>query len=96
MLAQAGREMREDNLNSWYKRQEIYDRLNTEWSRTIRGVDGFFDSHRQEVVELPSGYGHAWANDLGEYILTEDPDFNPNISSNQHWVPMEQQSPGKI
>ncbi|MEW5831131.1 MAG: zinc ribbon domain-containing protein [Chloroflexota bacterium] len=91
ILAQAGSQIREQNLNDWYARQQVYDRLSTDWSRTIRGVDAFFDPHRQEVVELPSGYGQAWANDLGEYVLTEDPNFNPNLYSNQHWEPMTQQ-----
>ena len=56
-----------------------------------RGVDAFLDPHRQEVVELPSGYGQVWANNLGEYVLSEDPNFNPNIESNQHWEPMKLQ-----
>jgi hypothetical protein len=63
ILAQTGSEMREQNLRDWYGRQEVYDRLSTDWSRTIRDVDGFFDPHRQEVVELPSGYGPTtWVN----------------------------------
>ncbi len=36
-------------------------------------------------VELPSGYGTAWANNLGEYVVTESPGYNPNVDSNQHW-----------
>lgn len=88
-LAQSSSQMREQNLRDWYSRQDTYDRLATDWSRAIRDVDGFFDPHRQEVVELPSGYGHAWANNLGEYILTEDPNFNPNEGSNLHWEPMQ-------
>lgn len=91
IYAQTGSEMREQNLNDWYARQSIYDRLATDRSRSIRGVDGFFDPHRQETVELPAGYGHAWANNLGEYILTDQVDFNPNIGSNLHWEPMPQQ-----
>ena len=90
MMAQTGSDIRESNLNDWYARQDVYDRLATDWSRTLRSVDGFYDPHREEVVELPSGYGHAWANNLGEYILTEDSDFNPNIHSNLHWEAMEQ------
>jgi hypothetical protein len=89
LLAQTGSEIREQNLRDFYARQETYDRLSTDWSRAIRDVDGFLDPHRQQVVELPSGYGHAWANDLGEYILTEDPNFNPNLNSNLHWEPMQ-------
>jgi hypothetical protein len=91
IYAQTGREIREQNLSDWYARQDVYDRLSTDWSRALRGVDGFVDPHREEVVELPSGYGHAWANNLGEYILTEDPNFNPNIHSNLHWEPMKQE-----
>ncbi len=90
IYARTGREMREQNLNDWYARQATYDRLATDRSRAIRDVDAFFDPHREEVVELPAGYGHAWANNLGEYILTEDANFNPNLESNQHWEPMEQ------
>jgi hypothetical protein len=89
MYAQTGSQMRQQNLNDWYARQQTYDRLSTDWSREIRGVDAFFDPHRQEVVELPSGYGQAWANNLGEYILTDSPSFNPNLDSNLHWEPME-------
>lgn len=91
IYARTGREIREQNLNDWYARQAVYDRLNTDWSRAIRGVDGFYDPHRQEVVDLPAGYGHAWANNLGEYIVTESADFNPNVGSNLHWEPMAQQ-----
>ena len=78
ILAQTGREMREQNLRDWYARQEVArpaGRPNR--SRAMRGVDAFVDPHRQEVVELPSGYGHAWANNLGEYILTEDRTSTP-------------------
>ncbi len=91
IYAQTGREIREQNLRDFYTRQETYDRLATERSRQIRGVDGFFDPHSEQVIELPSGYGHAWANPLGGYIVTEDPSFNPNIESNLHWEPMQPQ-----
>lgn len=89
IYAQAGREMREQNLNDFYARQATYDRLSTDWSRAIRDVDGFYDPNRGETVELPAGYGHAWANNLGEYIVTESPSFNPNTGSNQTWTPMD-------
>lgn len=90
IYAQTGREIREQNLNDWYSRQATYDRLATDRSRQIRDVDAYYDPHKEEVVELPAGYGNAWANNLGEYIVTEDPGFNPNIDSNLHWEPMPQ------
>lgn len=86
MYAQAGREMREQNLNDWYARQATYDRLATDFSRQIRDVDAYFDPNRGEAVELPAGYGHAWATPGGEYIVTADPNFNPNERSNLNWT----------
>jgi hypothetical protein len=91
ILAQTGSQIRQQNLNDWYARQQVYDRLSTDASRSIRGVDAFLDPHRQEVVELPSGYRQAWANNLGEYVLSEDPGFNPNLQSNQDWELMKPQ-----
>jgi len=91
IYARTGREMREQNLNDWYAKQAVYDRLSTDWSRTIRGVDAFYDPHREEVVELPGGYGQAWANNLGEYIVTDSLDYNPNLGSNLNWQPMTPQ-----
>lgn len=38
---------------------------------------------------MPGGYDHAWSNALGEYILTNDPNFNPNIGSNLNWEAMK-------
>ena len=90
LYARTGREMREQNLRDWYARQEIYDRLATERSRAMLDLDAFLDPYRGEVVELPAGYGYAWANGLGEYILTNDSSFNPNLESTQHWEPMKQ------
>lgn len=91
IIAQTSDQIRQQNMQSWYNRQATYDRLSTDWSRSMRGVDGYYDPHRAETVELPGGYGHAWANNLGEYILSEDPNFNPNLGSNLNWQPMQQQ-----
>ena len=47
---------------------------------------------RQMFKGIVEGYDNAWANDLGEYIVSESPSYNPNIESNQHW---EQLTPAK-
>ena len=49
------------------------------------GVERFNDPFAGKEVELPSGYGRAFANNLGEYIVTDSPSYNPNIGSNLHW-----------
>ena len=88
-VARAGSEMRQEQMRDWQRRQEVQDRIARNFSDNIRGVDRFHDPHAGKEVELPSGYGMAWANDLGEYVVTDNPNFNPNVGSNLHWEPMK-------
>jgi len=92
MIAQAGSQMREDQQRAWEQRQQVNDRIVQNFSDHIRGVERYNDPRAGKEVELPAGYGNAWANDLGEYIVSESPSYNPNIESNQHW---EQLAPAK-
>ena len=88
MVAQAGSKMREDQQRDWERRQEVQDKIARNFSDHIRGVDRYHDARAGKEVELPSGYGNAWANNLGEYIVTESPSYNPNTDSSQHWEPL--------
>lgn len=72
-----------------YQRQDVYDRLATSWSQTIRGVDEYYNPIEERPVELPGGYNYAWTNSLGKYTVTESPSFGPNIGSNLTWQLME-------
>jgi DNA-directed RNA polymerase subunit RPC12/RpoP len=87
-ISQNAEEMRESNLRGWQERSAAYDRVSEQFSQTIRGVDPYYDPNTGQNVELPSGYTQAWSTPLGEYLLTDDPNFNPNIGSNQSWTPL--------
>jgi hypothetical protein len=88
MIARAGSEMRVDQQQAWEQRQQAQDRIAQNFSDYIRGVERFNDPFAMKEVELPAGYGHAWANNLGEYVVTDSPSYNPNIGSNLHWEPL--------
>lgn len=87
-LAQISNDIREDNLRSWEERQAVSDRIAEDFSQYVRGVDEYFDPIEGRPVELPSGYDNAWTNANGEYIISEDPNYNPNIGSNLNWQQM--------
>jgi hypothetical protein len=87
-IARAGSVMRADQQSAWEERQEAQDRIARNFSDYVRGVERYNDPFAGKEVELPSGYGHAWANNLGEYIVTESPSYNPNIGSNLTWEPL--------
>lgn len=76
-------------MDSYNKRQAVYDKISTNFSQYIRGVDEYANPFEQKPVELPSGYRHAWVNRLGEYVLSDDPNFNPNVESNKEWAEMK-------
>lgn len=89
IISQTSSQISDMMMDSYYQRQGVYDRISSGFSQAIRGVDEYHDPYKEYGVELPGGYRHAWANSLGEYILTDDPNFNPNIGSNLTWQEME-------
>jgi hypothetical protein len=88
IISQTHREISDDMLRSWEGRQAVYDRLSERFSQNIRSVDEYYDPVSGRAVELPAGYKNAWVNGLGEYVIAENEDFNPNIGSTQNWQRM--------
>jgi hypothetical protein len=89
LLSQMSDEMREDKMQQFKASGDVYDRVSQKFSDNTLGIDRYFDPHEGKEIELPSGYNHAWCNNNGEYIITDNPNFNPNEGSNLHWEPMQ-------
>jgi hypothetical protein len=89
IISQTHNEISDMMMQSYNQRQEVYDRVAENFSQYVRGVDQYYNPVEQKPVELPSGYKQAWTNSLGEYVLSDQEDFNPNIGSNQTWQRME-------
>ena len=70
---------------SYNNRNEASDRMAENFSNYIRGTDTYDNPFLDSHVKLPSGSANAWANALGEYILSDDVNYNPNIGSTQNW-----------
>jgi hypothetical protein len=51
----------------------------------IRGVQTFRDPNTGRTVELSNLYDHAWSNGNDRFIVTDDPNFNPNGHMNGNW-----------
>ncbi|MEK9137495.1 MAG: hypothetical protein AAB393_10265, partial [Bacteroidota bacterium] len=89
IISRTHNEISDMMMESYNNRQKVYDRLSENFSQHIRGVDEYYNPVEQRGVELPSGYREGWTNALGEYILSDDPNFNPNEGSNLTWHRME-------
>lgn len=66
--------------------QRVQDGLANSFSQSQRGVEHFVDPSSHERVELSAGYRQAWSNGNGEYILSDDVNFNPSVSLRENWT----------
>jgi hypothetical protein len=89
IIAQTGSEIRQENLELYYQREAMNDRVSTQFSEYVRGVDSYYDPLEEKTVELPTGYDNVWVNNLGEYVLSDNPNYNPNIGGNQNFQRLE-------
>lgn len=89
IISQTHNEISDMMMDSYNQRQTVNDRIAENFSQYIRGVDNYYNTIEQKPVELPAGYQNAWTNSLGEYILSDDQNFNPNIGSNINWQQMK-------
>jgi hypothetical protein len=89
IIAQTGSEIRQENLDLYYQREAINDNISTQFSEYVRGVDSYYNPLEGKNVEIPIGYDNVWVNNLGEYVLTDNPNYNPNIGGNQNFQRLE-------
>jgi hypothetical protein len=81
-------EISTDRQRSWENLQARQDEMNKRYSQYQRGVEEYKDAEGNRY-ELPAGYGHAWASRGDEYLVTENPNFNPNVEMRGDWTPLE-------
>jgi hypothetical protein len=71
--------------DAFRQRQAMIDAIASGFSQSTKGVDTYPDPNSGERIELPGGYGNAWASDTQEYILTNDGGFDPSREFDGNW-----------
>lgn len=82
-------ELRQMFEQSYRERMAADDRIQQRFTEYIRGVETYQNPYDGRAVQLPSSYSHVWVNQNGEYILSNEANFNPNVGSNIDWRPVE-------
>jgi hypothetical protein len=85
IISQTSNEISDICMQSYEYRQQVNDRITDNFSQYIMGVDKYYNPVEERSVDLPSGYLNAWTNNLGDYVLSDNPNFDPNIGSNIDW-----------
>lgn len=57
--------------------------------QNLRGVQTFRDPSTGRTMELSSQYDHAWLNGNNEYVMSDDPSFNPNSQLSGNWSQLQ-------
>jgi len=55
----------------------------------IRNVQTFRDPTTGGTLELSNQYDHAWLNGSNEYVMSDNPNFNPNGNLSGNWNQLE-------
>jgi len=61
--------------------------------QNVRGVQTFRDPTTGKTQELSNQYDHAWQNGAGEYIMSNDSNFNPNQVVSGNWSELQAVNP---
>jgi hypothetical protein len=75
--------------SSWEARQKSEDHVYQQFSESIRGVETYENTFDSRPVELPSGYDDVWVNSSGEYVLSNQGGYDPNVGSTLGWRRLE-------
>ncbi|MBZ5547093.1 MAG: hypothetical protein LAO22_03885 [Acidobacteriia bacterium] len=74
----------------YQRRSAAYDHMFDNYIQGLRGVDTYRDPVNNYRVEIPVGYENAWTNGT-DYVFSDSPSFDPNVSSNQNWHKMKRE-----
>jgi len=57
--------------------------------QNLRDVQTFRDPSTGRTMELSNQYGQAWLNGSGQYVMSDDPGFNPNANLSGSWTQLQ-------
>ncbi|MFF0488626.1 hypothetical protein ACFYTQ_06350 [Nocardia sp. NPDC004068] len=84
-LVQQGRELSAAAdaavVGGWEQRERTYDRVYDDQYLATMGVARYDDPAQPVPVELPYGYDSVWSDGQGDYVLSEDPSYDPNVGA---------------
>jgi hypothetical protein len=61
--------------------------------QNLRDVRTYRDPSTGQTMELSNQYNHAWLNGANQYIMSDDPNFNPNSALPGHWDQLQPVQP---
>jgi hypothetical protein len=92
-LRQHREQLRQAYQQVWDERQAALDARNFAFRESLGGIETYRDPYESRNIELPVGYKDYWVNNKGEYLLSNDPSYNPSMGSTLEWKKMQRYQP---
>jgi hypothetical protein len=73
--------------------QQVSDQGFRANDQTLRNVQMFRDPSTGRRVELSNQFDHAWLNGDNQYVMSDDPNFNPNGQMTGSWSQLQPAPP---
>lgn len=70
---------------SYADRQAAYSSIADDYQHQGPDAKTYFDSYENTVVKFPAAYGSVWTGRAGGYLLSQDPEFDPNENGEVIW-----------
>lgn len=93
MWRQHREQMRQQWQQVYQERQQSQERQNFAFRELLGGIETYKDPYEHRNIELPAGYQDYWVNNQGQYVLSNDPTYNPNTGNTREWKRMERYRP---
>jgi hypothetical protein len=92
IVAKSAEDRRNIQREGYENQQRVQDSNSTGFSQYIRGVETYRNPATGERVDLDSNYGHAWVNNQGVYLLSDQAGFDPNsvAGNTANWTALQQ------
>jgi hypothetical protein len=89
ILSKSAEDIRNIQRQGYEAQQQSQDRISAQYSENIRGVETYRNPSSGETIELSNQYGNAWVNNRGEYLLSDQPGFDPSVALRENWTALE-------
>ena len=91
IVAKSAEDTRNAQREIYENQSRAEEHTSTQFSQYVRGVETYRDPDTGSTVDLDNRYGHAWINNQGEYLLSDQAGFDPNaVSGNtQSWKQLQ-------
>ena len=84
LMAKTSAEISDMQMDSWKKKNELWDKQIRETGEMINEVETYDDPQSSTgAVQLSHNYDNAWRLDDGTYVLTDDANFQPYKDTGQ-------------